>query len=163
MFRFIAINNSTRRCFTLSSSSKPPLSTLSCNLALRSDDDTCMSSGNNTYTPSTVVSACTASITNTIQSPLCNIIAKLSGDATSLASLNCSLSHNNHNNIIWAEDVAALSPNLPVFEVEESEEEEETPQSLSLWLISTLKRRKKMMNKHKLRKRRKKLRLKTRK
>ena len=34
---------------------------------------------------------------------------------------------------------------------------------LSIWLISTLKRRKKMMNKHKLRKRRKRLRLKTRK
>jgi len=160
MFRF-AINNSTRRCFALSSSSKPSLSTLSCNLAL-SSDDTCMSSGNNTYTPSTVVAAYTASITNTIQSPLCNIIAKLSGDATSLASLDCSLSHNNHNNIIWA-DAAAISPNLPVFEVEEGEEEEETTQSLSLWLISTLKRRKKMMNKHKLRKRRKKLRLKTRK
>ena len=159
MFRF-AINNSTRRCFTLSSSSKPSLSTLSCNLAL-SSDDTCMSSGNNAYTPSTVVAACTASITNIIQSPLYNIIAKLSGDATSLASLNCNLSHKNHNNTIWAE-TAALSPNLPVFEVEEGEEEE-TPQSLSLWLISTLKRRKKMMNKHKLRKRRKKLRLKTRK
>jgi hypothetical protein len=121
-----------------------------------------MSSGNNTYTPSTVVAAYTASITNTIQSPLCNIIAKLSGDATSLASLDCSLSHNNNENS-WAEDAAALSPNIPVFEVEEGEEEEETTQSLSLWLISTLKRRKKMMNKHKLRKRRKKLRLKTRK
>jgi hypothetical protein len=36
-------------------------------------------------------------------------------------------------------------------------------QELSLWLISTLKRRKKMMNKHKLRKRRKKLRLKSKK
>ena len=36
-------------------------------------------------------------------------------------------------------------------------------ESLSLWQISTLKRRKKMMNKHKLQKRRKKLRLKTRK
>ncbi|KAL7517534.1 hypothetical protein ACHAWX_002453 [Stephanocyclus meneghinianus] len=34
---------------------------------------------------------------------------------------------------------------------------------LSIWLISTLKRRKKMMNKHKLRKRRKKLRLKSKK
>ena len=162
MFR-LAINNSIRRCSALSSSSKPSLSTLSCNLAL-SSDDTCMWSGTNTYTPSAVVDAYTASITNTIQSPLCNIIAKLSGDATSLASLNCSLSHNNHSNIIWA-DTAALSPNLPVFEVEEGEEEEEeeAPQSLSLWLISTLKRRKKMMNKHKLRKRRKKLRLKTRK
>ena len=36
-------------------------------------------------------------------------------------------------------------------------------EELSLWLISTLKRRKKMMNKHKLRKRRKKLRLKSKK
>eukprot|EP00578_Thalassiosira_sp_NH16_P010109 CAMPEP_0181122492 /NCGR_PEP_ID=MMETSP1071-20121207/25346_1 /TAXON_ID=35127 /ORGANISM="Thalassiosira sp., Strain NH16" /LENGTH=141 /DNA_ID=CAMNT_0023207473 /DNA_START=288 /DNA_END=713 /DNA_ORIENTATION=+ len=36
-------------------------------------------------------------------------------------------------------------------------------EQLSLWQISTLKRRKKMMNKHKLRKRRKRLRLKTRK
>jgi len=34
---------------------------------------------------------------------------------------------------------------------------------LSIWQISTLKRRKKMMNKHKLRKRKKKMRLKTRK
>lgn len=160
MFRF-AINNSIRRCSALSSSSKPSLSTLSSNVALRSDDVTYMSSGNNTYTLSTVVAAYTAPITNTIQSPLCNIIAKLCGDATSLASLDCSLSHNNHDNINWADD-AALSPNLTGFEVEEGEEEE-TPQSLSLWLISTLKRRKKMMNKHKLRKRRKKLRLKTRK
>mmetsp|Transcript_29342 Transcript_29342/g.61869 ORF Transcript_29342/g.61869 Transcript_29342/m.61869 type:complete len:168 (+) Transcript_29342:217-720(+) len=39
----------------------------------------------------------------------------------------------------------------------------EEQQSLSIWQISTLKRRKKMMNKHKLRKRRKKMRLKTRK
>ncbi|KAL3784831.1 hypothetical protein ACHAW5_009050 [Stephanodiscus triporus] len=38
-----------------------------------------------------------------------------------------------------------------------------TVADLAIWLISTLKRRKKMMNKHKLRKRRKKLRLKTRK
>ncbi len=36
-------------------------------------------------------------------------------------------------------------------------------ESLSLWQISTLKRRKKMMNKHKLRKRRKKLRLQSKK
>jgi hypothetical protein len=36
-------------------------------------------------------------------------------------------------------------------------------EELSIWLISTLKRRKKMMNKHKLRKRRKKLRLKSKK
>ena len=36
-------------------------------------------------------------------------------------------------------------------------------EELSIWQISTLKRRKKMMNKHKLRKRRKKMRLKTKK
>lgn len=36
-------------------------------------------------------------------------------------------------------------------------------EELSVWLISTLKRRKKMMNKHKLRKRRKKMRLKSKK
>ena len=52
--------------------------------------------------------------------------------------------------------------------VKEEEEEEEQQQEkdlfhVGLWLISTLKRRKKKMNKHKLRKRRKKLRLKSRK
>ncbi len=51
-------------------------------------------------------------------------------------------------------------------EVESMEEEETTPsalQNLSIWWISTLKRRKKKMNKHKLRKRRKLLRLKSKK
>lgn len=45
----------------------------------------------------------------------------------------------------------------------ELEEEDSPLGGLSLWQISTLKRRKKMMNKHKLRKRRKKMRLKKRK
>ena len=43
------------------------------------------------------------------------------------------------------------------------EEESSLLDELSFWQISTLKRRKKMMNKHKLRKRKKKMRLKTRK
>ena len=43
------------------------------------------------------------------------------------------------------------------------EEESTLLDELSIWQISTLKRRKKMMNKHKLRKRKKKMRLKTRK
>lgn len=43
------------------------------------------------------------------------------------------------------------------------EEVEELLSELSIWQISTLKRRRKKMNKHKLRKRKKKLRLKTRK
>ena len=47
--------------------------------------------------------------------------------------------------------------------MERMEEKEEELSSLGLWLISTLKRRKKKMNKHKLQKRRKKLRLKSKK
>ena len=46
---------------------------------------------------------------------------------------------------------------------EESTSDDETHLPPSLWAISTLKRRKKMINKHKLRKRRKKLRLKSKK
>lgn len=44
-----------------------------------------------------------------------------------------------------------------------SSSQEEMTKNLSIWLISTLKRRKKKMNKHKLRKRRKLLRLKSKK
>lgn len=46
---------------------------------------------------------------------------------------------------------------------EEVADDAKLPDNGNLWLISTLKRRKKKMNKHKLRKRRKKLRFKTRK
>ena len=57
-------------------------------------------------------------------------------------------------NVCW-EDVSST----PLIMMEESS----TLDELSIWQISTLKRRKKMMNKHKLRKRKKKMRLKTRK
>ena len=50
-----------------------------------------------------------------------------------------------------------------VVDEEESTSDDETHLPPSLWAISTLKRRKKMINKHKLRKRRKKLRLKSKK
>ena len=48
-------------------------------------------------------------------------------------------------------------------EYEESNDNDTALKNLSVWLISTLKRRKKKMNKHKLRKRRKLLRLKSKK
>ena len=50
-----------------------------------------------------------------------------------------------------------------VVDEEESTSDDGTDFPPSLWAISTLKRRKKMINKHKLRKRRKKLRLKSKK
>jgi hypothetical protein len=60
------------------------------------------------------------------------------------------------------EDAEAVSASVTTT-IEEALPDFSPLSDLSIWLISTLKRRKKMMNKHKLRKRRKKLRLKTRK
>lgn len=60
----------------------------------------------------------------------------------------------------------ALSiPSTGIVEDDSSDvdEEEQTLADAAIWRISTLKRRRKMMNKHKLRKRRKKLRLKSKK
>mmetsp|Transcript_9394 Transcript_9394/g.14097 ORF Transcript_9394/g.14097 Transcript_9394/m.14097 type:complete len:111 (-) Transcript_9394:221-553(-) len=106
-------------------------------------------SGNHTYTP---VASTSDSFATNIQSTICNLVANLSGDAT-LVSLEQTQSQIEENKL-----GGDASSDLFVLK-----EEEESPLSLSVWLISTLKRRKKMMNKHKLRKRRKKLRLKTRK
>ena len=149
-----AINNATlmaaaRRSLAPSSAAKASLSTLSFNSS--SIDDMCRNSGNHTYTP--VASTSDSFATNIIQSTICNLVANLSGDAT-LVSLEQTQSQIEENKL-----VGDASSDLFVLK----EEEEESPLSLSVWLISTLKRRKKMMNKHKLRKRRKKLRLKTRK
>mmetsp|Transcript_25340 Transcript_25340/g.42981 ORF Transcript_25340/g.42981 Transcript_25340/m.42981 type:complete len:152 (+) Transcript_25340:173-628(+) len=147
-----AINNATlmaaaRRSLVPSSAAKASLSTLSFNSS--SIDDMCRNSGNHTYTP---VASTSDSFTTNIQSTICNLVANLSGDAT-LVSLEQTQSQIEENK--WGGDAS-----LDLFVLKE---EEESPLSLSVWLISTLKRRKKMMNKHKLRKRRKKLRLKTRK
>jgi len=148
-----AINNATlmaaaRRSLAPSSAANASLSTLSFNSS--SIDDMCRNSGNHTYTP--VASTSDSFATNIIQSTICNLVAYLSGDAT-LVSLEQTQSQIEENK--WGGDAS-----LDLFVLKE---EEESPLSLSVWLISTLKRRKKMMNKHKLRKRRKKLRLKTRK
>jgi hypothetical protein len=148
-----AINNATmmaaaRRSLAPSSAAKASLSTLSFDTS--SIEDTCRSSDNRTYAP---VMSASDLFTNNIKLSVCNLFANLSGDAT-LVSLIETQSQIEEEN--WGD---ATSQDLFVLK----EEEEETPLSLSLWLISTLKRRKKMMNKHKLRKRRKKLRLKTRK
>ena len=59
--------------------------------------------------------------------------------------------------------ISTTAPKTTVMESPQEEESDCLLEELSLWQISTLKRRKKMMNKHKLRKRRKKNRLKTRK
>jgi len=148
-----AINNATlmaaaRRSLAPSSAAKASLSTLSFHSS--SIDDMYRNSGNHTYTP---VASTSDSFATNIQSTICNLVANLSGDAT-LVSLEQTQSQIEENK--WGGDA---SSDLFVLK----EEEEESPLSLSVWLISTLKRRKKMMNKHKLRKRRKKLRLKTRK
>mmetsp|Transcript_14318 Transcript_14318/g.22094 ORF Transcript_14318/g.22094 Transcript_14318/m.22094 type:complete len:153 (-) Transcript_14318:252-710(-) len=148
-----AINNATlmaaaRRSLAPSSAAKASLSTLSFNSS--SIDDMCRNSGNHTYTP--VASTSDSFATNIIQSTICNLVANLSGDAT-LVSLEQTQSQIEENK--WGGDAS-----LDLFVLKG---EEESLLSLSVWLISTLKRRKKMMNKHKLRKRRKKLRLKTRK
>ena len=63
----------------------------------------------------------------------------------------------------WEDIIIATTPKTTIMESPQEEESNCLLEELSLWQISTLKRRKKMMNKHKLRKRRKKNRLKTRK
>eukprot|EP00573_Skeletonema_grethae_P003357 CAMPEP_0201685738 /NCGR_PEP_ID=MMETSP0578-20130828/428_1 /ASSEMBLY_ACC=CAM_ASM_000663 /TAXON_ID=267565 /ORGANISM="Skeletonema grethea, Strain CCMP 1804" /LENGTH=89 /DNA_ID=CAMNT_0048169691 /DNA_START=260 /DNA_END=529 /DNA_ORIENTATION=- len=87
-----------------------------------------------------------------MKSSICNLFANLSGDVTTLVSLHQTQSQIEEENYSSSSDLVVMKEELG----------EESPLSLSVWLISTLKRRKKMMNKHKLRKRRKKLRLKTR-
>jgi len=149
-----AINNATlmaaaRRSVAPSSAAKASLSTLSFHTS--SIEDTSRSSDNRTHTP--VMSASDA-FRNNIKSSIFNLFANLIGDVT-LVLLDQAQSR------IEEEDWGDTTSSTDIFVLKE--EEAETPLSLSLWLISTLKRRKKMMNKHKLRKRRKKLRLKTRK
>jgi len=148
-----AINNSAlmavagRTSLAPSSVVKSSLSKISCNIS--SMGDICRNVDSNISTPVIFASDNNSFTINNIKSSLCNLIAYLSGDVT-LISLDQKLSQNE-------EEMGGDITNLSVLE------EEETSQSLSLWLISTLKRRKKMMNKHKLRKRRKKLRMRTRK
>ena len=85
---------------------------------------------------------------NTITSYLTNIVATISGGYTLTTIEKAARQLEEQGE--W-EDILMETP------------ESESPLSeLSIWQISTLKRRRKKMNKHKLRKRRKKMRLKTR-
>ena len=79
------------------------------------------------------------SFTTNIKSSVCNLIANLSGDVT-FVSLDQTQSQIEEEN--WG-DANELS-NLSVLK---EDDDEGISQSLSVWLISTLKRRKKMMNK----------------
>mmetsp|Transcript_10563 Transcript_10563/g.15103 ORF Transcript_10563/g.15103 Transcript_10563/m.15103 type:complete len:155 (+) Transcript_10563:158-622(+) len=148
-----AINNATlmaaaRRSLAPSPAAKASLSTLSLNLS--SADDICEDISNHTYKQVALTN--NDSFTNNMKSSICNLFANLSGDVTTLVSLHQTQSQIEEENYSSSSDLVVMKEELG----------EESPLSLSVWLISTLKRRKKMMNKHKLRKRRKKLRLKTR-
>ena len=140
-----------RRSLAPPSAAKASLSTLSFNSSLIGN--TCEDRSNHAYQQ--VTSSTTDSLTKNITSSISNIVANLSGDAA-IVSLHQTQSAIEEENLGL---ITATTTDLFAMK----EEEEESPLSLSVWLISTLKRRKKMMNKHKLRKRRKKLRLKTRK
>lgn len=151
-----AVNSATlmaaaRRSLAPSSAAnKASISTFSFNVS--SNYDTCEEISNHTFKQ--VAFTNNDSVTTNIKSSICNLFANLSGDVTTLVSLHQTQSQiekDNWGGVMSSSDLVALK-----------EEEDESPLSLSVWLISTLKRRKKMMNKHKLRKRRKKLRLKTR-
>mmetsp|Transcript_28082 Transcript_28082/g.44182 ORF Transcript_28082/g.44182 Transcript_28082/m.44182 type:complete len:167 (+) Transcript_28082:165-665(+) len=164
MLRSTIINNAAllaaaRRSLAPSSAAnKASLSTLSFHLS--SVDDTCEDSSNHTYKQVAFTNNNDSVTTNNnMKSSICNyLVAILSGDATALVSL-----HQTQSQIIEEENNwGGVMSSTDLVVRKEEEEDEESPLSLSVWLISTLKRRKKMMNKHKLRKRRKKLRLKTR-
>ena len=88
---------------------------------------------------------------NTITSYLTNIVATISGDYTLTTIEKAARQLEEQGE--W-EDIPNTTTTTAIME---------SPQSdISIWQISTLKRRRKKMNKHKLRKRRKKMRLKTR-
>mmetsp|Transcript_3024 Transcript_3024/g.6622 ORF Transcript_3024/g.6622 Transcript_3024/m.6622 type:complete len:152 (-) Transcript_3024:163-618(-) len=93
----------------------------------------------------------TMNTSNNITSYLSKMVANVSGDLT-LATMDYAATQMEEEGE-W-EDISTAIMESPADDI---------LSELSVWQISTLKRRKKMMNKHKLRKRRKKLRLKTRK
>ena len=73
--------------------------------------------------------------------------------------------HNNHEQrtVVDVIDDGCVDANVNDNVNANDNENDEVLKNLSIWFISTLKRRKKKMNKHKLRKRRKLLRLKSKK
>ena len=107
----------------------------------------------------------TSSYINNITSHFSNtMMTNLSGDYTlvTMDSIARKLEEEKEEGD-WEDIIIATTPRTTIMESPQEEESNCLLEELSLWQISTLKRRKKMMNKHKLRKRRKKNRLKTRK
>jgi hypothetical protein len=103
--------------------------------------------------PTLDIRRCDVSEYMNIKSTMANILTNVSGNgallATDCTQISLSATMQEGGEIALTESVSLLD--MAASKIEE----------LSIWLISTLKRRKKMMNKHKLRKRRKKLRLKS--
>lgn len=165
-----AINTTTFSCCKtiMLQNNKASLSTLSFNPSLFN----CNSNSTQSYhfdlsrisavqSPPSALTSISSTVNKTykqITSQISNYLtATLSGDLTFLTIDNMVRKKEDvEENSCW-EDVSS-TPFIM---------EEETSltllDELSIWQISTLKRRKKMMNKHKLRKRKKKMRLKTRK
>eukprot|EP00970_Alexandrium_tamarense_P010207 scaffold2048_cov204-Alexandrium_tamarense.AAC.28 len=104
------------------------------------------------------------SIVSDIKSLLSNIASNLSGNGVLITMDSYDVSRSNEKTYEeeW-EDLPNTSSQIASSLMDTTSTNGDLLSGFSLWQISTLKRRKKMMNKHKLRKRRKKLRLKTRK
>ena len=111
--------------------------------------------GSSTWTPS---------IVSDIKSLLSNFASNLSGNGVLITMDSYDVSRSNEKTYEeeW-EDLPNTSSQIASSLMDTTSTNGDLLSGFSLWQISTLKRRKKMMNKHKLRKRRKKLRLKTRK
>lgn len=103
-----------------------------------------------------------SSYINNIASHFSNTMTNLSGDYTLVTMDSIARKLEEEKEGDW-EDIIIATPTKTTIMESPQEESNCLLEELSLWQISTLKRRKKMMNKHKLRKRRKKNRLKTRK
>ena len=172
-----AISQSAKRCTqkNIVSNNKATLSTLSFHpsslLNNVQNDSTTIVNDTSTGTPwcVNVVSTTqlplilntTSSYINNIKSHFSNTMTNLSGDYTLLTMDSVVRKLEEEKDEDWEDIIITTTTpkTTPIME----EESNCLLEELSLWQISTLKRRKKMMNKHKLRKRRKKNRLKTRK
>ena len=168
-----AINTATLSCCknVMLQNSKASLSTLSFNPSLLN----CNSNDTQSYhldvsrinaVQSSPIPAALATIPSTLHKTYKQITSQMSNYLTTLSSGDLTLVtidkiarkiDESEDSSCWEED--DVSSTLSII----MEEESTLLDELSIWQISTLKRRKKMMNKHKLRKRKKKMRLKTRK
>ena len=108
-----------------------------------------------------ILNTTSSSCINNMKSHFSNTMTSLSGDYTLLTMDSVARKLEEEKEGDWEDIIITTTTpkTTPIME----EESNCLLEELSLWQISTLKRRKKMMNKHKLRKRRKKNRLKTRK